>query len=61
MSIGPWQIILILGLIFLLFGARRLPQIMRDLATGIRSFREGLNDSGDSEEKKPPRKVTKKK
>ena len=62
MSIGPWQIILILVLIFMLFGARRLPQIMRDLAAGIRSFRDGLSEgSKPTESKKPARKSVKKK
>ncbi|MBC6497595.1 MAG: twin-arginine translocase TatA/TatE family subunit [Alphaproteobacteria bacterium GM7ARS4] len=51
MSIGPWQVILILVLIFVIFGARRLPQAMHDVAAGIRSFREGLSGEATANEK----------
>ena len=56
MTIGPWQIILILVLIFVIFGAKRLPQAMRDLATGIKSFREGLSDNTEKKTKRKKKK-----
>lgn len=42
--IGPWEIFMILLVVLLLFGAGRLPQIMGDVAKGIKSFKQGLKD-----------------
>lgn len=45
MSIGPWQIALIVVLALVIFGAGRLPSMMRDLARGMRVFKDTLLDS----------------
>ena len=45
--IGGPQWIIILLIILLLFGGSRIPQLMRSLGKGIRSFKEGLNDAAD--------------
>ena len=44
MSLGPWQILLILVLVFLLFGAGKLPRLMGDVAEGIKAFKRGMKD-----------------
>ncbi len=44
MAPGPLQIILIILAILLLFGAKRVPGIMENLAKGITSFKKGLKD-----------------
>lgn len=44
MTPGPLQIILVIVLILLLFGAGRVPMIMENVAKGIRSFKKGLKD-----------------
>ena len=44
MTPGPLQIILIILLILLIFGAGRVPGIMENLAKGITSFKKGLKD-----------------
>ncbi len=44
MSPGPLQIVLVILLVVLLFGAGRVPGIMENLAKGIRSFKKGLKD-----------------
>lgn len=44
MSIGIWQILIVVVLVFLLFGAGRLPRVMEDIAKGIKSFKKGLNE-----------------
>jgi sec-independent protein translocase protein TatA len=43
---GPsiWQILIVVAVIMILFGAGRLPRIMEDLAKGIKSFKHGLKD-----------------
>lgn len=50
MSIGFWQIILVVGLIVILFGAGRLPRIMGDVAKGVKSFKKGMNEELDDKE-----------
>ena len=44
MSIGPWQIILILVIVLIIFGAGKLPRVAGDLAKGIKNFKKGMND-----------------
>lgn len=44
MAPGIWQILLIVLIVLILFGGRRIPTIMEDLAKGIKSFKKGLKD-----------------
>lgn len=44
MGLSLGHLIVILIIVFLLFGAGRMPQIMGDLAKGLRSFRDNLKD-----------------
>jgi sec-independent protein translocase protein TatA len=63
--IGPWEIILILVIVLIIFGAGKLPQVGSALGKGIRSFKQGANgdDAPDEEEeeeepKKAPKRAT---
>lgn len=47
MSPGPLEILVVLILILLVFGAGRVPQIAENLAKGIKSFKKGLKDDDD--------------
>ncbi len=51
MTPGPYQIILIIVLVMLLFGAKRIPGIMENLAKGITSFKKGLKDEDGAGDK----------
>ena len=42
MSIGPWQIIIIVLLLVLLFGRGKISELMGDVAKGIKSFKKGI-------------------
>lgn len=42
MSIGVWELMLILAIVFVLFGAGKLPQVMKDLGQGVKSLKDGL-------------------
>ncbi len=44
MAPGPLQIILIIVLVLLIFGAGRVPGIMENVAKGIKSFKKGMSD-----------------
>lgn len=40
-----WQLIIILVVILLLFGGRKIPELMRGLGKGVQSFKQGLNEA----------------
>jgi sec-independent protein translocase protein TatA len=44
MSLGIWQILLIVLLVLLIFGAGKLPSVMGDLAKGVKNFKKGLDE-----------------
>lgn len=48
-GIGPWEIGLIMLVALLLFGGRKIPQLAKDLGTGIREFRKSLTESARPE------------
>lgn len=47
MSIGFWQVVLILAIVLIIFGAGKLPTVMGDLAKGIKTFKAGMRDEMD--------------
>lgn len=44
MGLSIWHILVVVLVVFLLFGAGRVPKMMEDLAKGIKSFKKGLAD-----------------
>ena len=44
MSIAVWQVVLILVIVLIIFGAGKLPRVMGDVAKGVRNFKKGMND-----------------
>ncbi len=48
MSIGPWQILLILVIVLIIFGAGKLPRVAGDLAKGIKNFKKGMTDDSEA-------------
>jgi sec-independent protein translocase protein TatA len=44
MSIGIWQVVLILLIVLIVFGAGKLPKVMGDVAAGVKNFRKGMRD-----------------
>jgi sec-independent protein translocase protein TatA len=53
-SVTPWQIILLLVVALLLFGAKRLPEIGRSLGTGMREFKDSVTGKDDEPAQLPP-------
>ncbi len=49
MSIGIWQVVLILLIVLILFGAGKLPKVMGDVAKGVKNFKSGLKDEDEVE------------
>jgi sec-independent protein translocase protein TatA len=51
-NLGTGEVILIVPIILLLFGGRKIPELMRGLGKGVKSFKQGMNEVED-ELKKP--------
>jgi sec-independent protein translocase protein TatA len=49
---GPWELILILLIVVMIFGAKRIPEIMGGLGKGIKSFKKSM-DTDDTPEPAP--------
>ena len=52
MSIGIWQIVLILAIVLILFGAGKIPRVMGDVAKGIKNFKTGMKEEASNEDDK---------
>lgn len=46
-GLGGWEVVLILAVILILFGAKKLPELARGLGTGIREFRKATREVTD--------------
>jgi sec-independent protein translocase protein TatA len=42
--VGPWQIVLIVLVVLLMFGGKKIPELMKGLGKGISEFKKGKND-----------------
>jgi len=45
-----WEIIIVLAVVLLFFGGKRIPELAKGLGQGIRSFKKGLKESEDDGE-----------
>lgn len=54
MSLGPWQIALIVLLLLVLFGRGRISDMMGDFGKGISSFKKGLNEGEQNDHNANP-------
>ncbi|MDO9512453.1 MAG: twin-arginine translocase TatA/TatE family subunit [Bacteroidales bacterium] len=41
--VGPWQIVLIVLVVVLLFGGKKIPELMKGVGKGIREFKDGMS------------------
>ena len=44
MSIGVWQVVIVLVIVVIIFGAGKLPHVMGDVAKGIKNFKKRMAD-----------------
>ncbi len=51
--IGTSELLLIAALVLLLFGGKKLPEMMRGLGQGVKAFKEGMNDDPEKNPKSP--------
>jgi sec-independent protein translocase protein TatA len=55
--LGPQELILILVIVIVIFGARRLPELGKSLGEGIKNFKRSVTKEKDGEEEKEKEKV----
>ena len=54
-GLGIWEIVILAGILLLLFGAKKLPELARSMGSSITQFKKGLSDAeGGGVEKLPP-------
>lgn len=51
MGLGMQEILVIALVVLLLFGGKKIPELMRGLGKGVKSFKDGLNDIEEKEKK----------
>jgi len=42
--VGPWEIVIIALVVLLLFGGKKIPELMKGLGKGVKSFKDGINE-----------------
>ena len=52
-NIGGTELIVILVIVLLLFGGKKIPELMKGVGKGVRSFKEGMNDINEEIKKDP--------
>ena len=43
-NIGIWEVLIIAFIVLLLFGGKKIPELMKGLGKGVRSFKQGINE-----------------
>ena len=51
MSLGPWEIVLIILVIILLFGGKKIPELARGLSKGLHEFKQTTREIKDEVDK----------
>ncbi len=44
LALGAWEIVAIVAVILLLFGGKKIPELMKGLGQGVKSFKQGMNE-----------------
>ena len=53
MGIGVWQVVLVLVIVLIIFGAGKLPKVMGDVAKGVKNFKSGMAEESADSQKEP--------
>lgn len=52
LMIGWWEVVVIAFIVLLLFGGKKVPELMKGLGEGVKSFKDALDGKEDEEKKK---------
>ena len=50
LALGPWQIVLVAVVILLLWGGKKIPELMKGLGGGIKEFKKASREEDDAQE-----------
>ena len=53
LGLGPWELLIVLAVVLLIFGGKRLPELARGLGKSVTNFKVGLNEEQSEEAKTP--------
>jgi sec-independent protein translocase protein TatA len=54
-SFSMWHWLIVLAIVLLLFGRGKIPELMGDVAKGIKSFKKGMSDEDEAAAREAPR------
>ena len=57
MTPSIWQLLIVLVIVLLLLGRGKIPQLMGDMAKGIKSFKRGMTEEDKKEDKKEEKNI----
>lgn len=58
LAMSPFQLLIILLIVALIFGTKRLKEVGGDLGSAVKSFRKAMNNTGDGEDAETPKQLT---
>ncbi len=58
MGISIWQLLIILAIVLVLFGAKRLRNLGGDLGAAVKGFRSAMKEESDEESKEPEKRIS---
>ena len=50
-QIGPWQVVLIVAVVLLLFGGKKIPELMKGLGRGVKEFKDATRGEEDKNDR----------
>tara|TARA_B100001778_G_scaffold330649_1_gene333493 strand:+ start:391 stop:579 length:189 start_codon:yes stop_codon:yes gene_type:complete len=48
-KMGPWGIVLIVLVVLLLFGGKKIPELMKGIGKGVKEFKDGVKSDPDAD------------
>jgi len=56
-AVGPWQIVLIVAIALLMFGGKKIPELMKGLGQGMKEFKKATRDDEPSGSANPQKEL----
>ncbi|MEJ1221482.1 twin-arginine translocase TatA/TatE family subunit [Sediminicola sp. 1XM1-17] len=50
LAVGPWQVVIVVLVVLLLFGGKKIPELMRGLGSGIKEFKDASKEDDKSKD-----------
>jgi len=44
LAVGPWQVVAVIAVVLLLFGGKKIPELMKGLGSGIKEFKDATKE-----------------